>query len=493
MFRWRLLVFAVLGTTLFLMAVKKAATAAITWDEAFTFFEFIKTGELYPGAGGGMAANNHLLNTWMSYLFTSILGTNELTLRLGNLLFYAFYLAATVWMALHTKSFTASFTVFAALNFNPYLFDFFCLSRGYGIAHSCLLLNIIFIYRYYQTGYSVWLKRMILSAMAGMLAGAMLLPAFSLLYGAVFFLMPMTGENTEKSNMSWKHRITSSLNRIPLNYHIIFVLSVAVGAAYLILLQKFNAFLFGGHNGIFSNMILSVISNSGYNSEYKWLMYAAGISVFIISMLLMLVTLRKSKKHYPSAEDKTVLTLIFTIVAIFLTSGMMHYLFSTPIPSERTALYLYLLFALTISLSLIRNENQHCVIKPACLIAGLLLTMHFVSCYNFKTFRDWQPDADAPLMINDLKNADFIDKKMAWPTIASLELEMPLKFYIEKSDELKSKISISRISDQPGKADICFLDRTDFELYGHLLLDKQWQKISYPQGGHLLYRIVSEQ
>lgn len=492
MSQWRLLIIILLGTILFLLAILKASTAAITWDEAFTYLEFIKTGKLYPGAGGGMAANNHLLNTWISFAFTEIFGANEFTLRFGNILFYAVYLVASGWLALRSSNLSVSLAVFFLFNLNPYLFDFFCLSRGYGMAHTCLLLSIVFIFSFFRTEKNKWLIWMIFSALAGMLAGTMLLPAFGMLYAIVFFVFPFL--QSDRSQLrSWFDAIYSSLKRIPAVVHGIYVIALLTGAAYLILLQKFNAYLFGGTSGIADDMFLSIIINSKYHSAIPEIFYATASGVLILVVAITVVIYKKRYGFIYSAEGKTAMVLILTFAGIVFSSGIMHFVFSTPLPAERTALYLYVIFAATITFLLTFETRREFLFRIICLGVAILLTTHFVFVFSLKTFYEWRTDADAPLMIHELSFDYFSKKNEPVQAVASLELELPLKFYLEKSTELNKKINLQRISNRVGEPEIYFLDSNDSGIADTLAKDKGWSKTCFPQGGVLVLKPVSGQ
>lgn len=486
MSRWRLLVFTVFSSLLFLMAIKKAATASITWDEAFTYFEFIKTGHILPGAGGGMAANNHLLNTWLSCVFTFLFGADEFTLRLGNLLFYAVYLSATSWLALRSENVAISFAVFALLNLNPYLFDFFCLSRGYGIAHSCLMLCIVFLYSYLRTHESQWLKWMLFSSMAGMLAGAMLLPAFGLLYAIVFFIEPLLRKNRSVMKIQIT-ALQNSINRIPVYVHLIFVSAWMAGLAYLILLQRCNAYLFGGQRGLVNDTILSLIRNSNYLSEYSMVFCFICLSVLLIILLLSVRILRNAYRHSEPAHGKTAWVLMLTFLGIILFSGILFYLFSTPLPAERTALYLYIICMSAISIVLLAEKEKSLLMNSACTLTGILMMVHFISTLNFKSFHDWRADADAPLMIHDLSKISLIQKNETLRSSASLELELPIRFYVEKNLRWKNRLTVTRKSYPLKDSDIYFLEKRDSAISDSLKWEDGWISISYPEGGTMIY------
>lgn len=485
---WRWPLFLVFCITLFLLALKKAVFAAITWDEAFTYLEFIKTARLYPGAGGGMAANNHLLNTWISFLSTKLFGVSELTLRLGNLLFLAVYLVASSWLAFRSGNFLVSLTIFSLLNLNPYLFDFFTLSRGYGMAHSCLLLSIICLFKFNDSGQNIWLKLMLLISITGILAGAMLLPAFGLLYAAAFLIIPLVYKNGLQQPASWKQQVISAFKQIPLYMHLVYLASMLFVMIYLLLLQKFNAFLFGGNKGVIADTIFSVLKNSVYHSKFPFLFYAPLLMMTLLILKLKLSGEKIKVTDTSLAISKTIFAVFFTVTGVLILSGLLFWVLGTPLPSERTALYLYVLFAVLISLVLIKAGSQNFFYQSVCMISVSLLVLHFALTFNFKTYHDWKPDADASLMVNDLTQIIPEQHDVKIFSLASLELEMPLKFYLDKNDDLKNRLIISRISKPLKNADLYFLDRSDLHLSSTYLQKKDWARKIYPQGCELIYR-----
>ena len=129
------------GAVLMVIALVRAASVSMTWDEARTInqytryiFDFLKID----------VANNHMLNTFLIYLNGQIWGVdyNEFIIRLPSLLFYVLYLI----MAYQTGNlFRWRYLVFSLLVFNPYLSEFFSLARGYGMA-AALLLTGLYVY-----------------------------------------------------------------------------------------------------------------------------------------------------------------------------------------------------------------------------------------------------------------------------------------------------------------------------------------------------------
>ena len=59
-----------------------------THDEVATFFHYINSERFIPFVNAHWYANNHVLNTVLSFLTYKLFGASELSLRLPNLLFF---------------------------------------------------------------------------------------------------------------------------------------------------------------------------------------------------------------------------------------------------------------------------------------------------------------------------------------------------------------------------------------------------------------------
>src|SRR5262249_21108054 len=71
-----------------------------------------------------------------------LFGNTELSLRLPTLFGYLLYLGGGVWLLMRLQNVWLSIAGFLLLNLNPFLLDFFFLSRGYGLALGFLMLSL---------------------------------------------------------------------------------------------------------------------------------------------------------------------------------------------------------------------------------------------------------------------------------------------------------------------------------------------------------------
>ena len=82
----------VLGSLLFCFTATKAYLLSVTWDEAYSYTEYVRRGITFPTKFESMSANNHLLLTWMDVVLVKIFGLSEIVLRLPALMAHLIFL-----------------------------------------------------------------------------------------------------------------------------------------------------------------------------------------------------------------------------------------------------------------------------------------------------------------------------------------------------------------------------------------------------------------
>jgi hypothetical protein len=131
---------------LFGFAVVRAVRVPLTYDEAATFFRFISTHPLTIFDFD--VSTNHFLNTLLTKISYLVFGDSELALRLPNLAGYALYLYFSALVVRRLSSRAVGLGAFVLLNVNPYLVDYFALSRGYGLSLGLLMGAMHFFFSF---------------------------------------------------------------------------------------------------------------------------------------------------------------------------------------------------------------------------------------------------------------------------------------------------------------------------------------------------------
>ncbi len=132
------------------LAIAKALRIPVTYDESGQILYYAKRSVYDIFMFTNPWPTNHILNSLLIKLFTSIFGDHLIVERLPNLLAYClFYYYTYRWSTLlfAKKTFGLVFTVAILLLIN-FSFDFYSLARGYGLALSFQLASMYHLYRY---------------------------------------------------------------------------------------------------------------------------------------------------------------------------------------------------------------------------------------------------------------------------------------------------------------------------------------------------------
>ena len=131
---WGLLFLAALAVSL---VIVRACLQPVTIDEADSFILF--GGQSWP-AQWYPSSGNHVLNTLLERLTTTIFGINELSLRMPAIVGAGIYAGAALYLCSRlTTRVLLRVPLFVALVFNPMILDYLVAARGYSLASGFLL------------------------------------------------------------------------------------------------------------------------------------------------------------------------------------------------------------------------------------------------------------------------------------------------------------------------------------------------------------------
>jgi hypothetical protein len=178
-------------------AAVRAARVPLTYDEAAAYLRYVDTE--YPSVFNTSflsvfsfeVATNHFLNTLLTKAFSLAAGGSEFVLRVPNLIGYAMYIGFSLLILFGFTRRAIAFAGFMLLNLNPYVLDFFTLSRGYGLSLGFLMAALFFLLRLVErlpTGgvASHDVSRTLLFACGAVMANFALLNVYLGIFGVVF-------------------------------------------------------------------------------------------------------------------------------------------------------------------------------------------------------------------------------------------------------------------------------------------------------------------
>jgi hypothetical protein len=123
--------------------VRRAVRVPLTYDEAASYLKFVRADAF--SLFNFTWATNHFLSTVLARLFCLAGGDNELMLRMPSLIGYGVYVWFSVLILRGVSNRAIALAGLLLLNLNPYLLDYFALSRGYGLWFGLQMAMLYFL------------------------------------------------------------------------------------------------------------------------------------------------------------------------------------------------------------------------------------------------------------------------------------------------------------------------------------------------------------
>jgi hypothetical protein len=358
----------------FLWAVTRACVQSITIDEADTYLLFVAPSGPYHW---GASSNNHVLNSLLMRLFTSVFGVSHLSVRAPALLgttrcgTAAIYIVATYLICRKlTPMLHLQWPVFVCLVYNPFIFDYLVAARGYalalgflmcmfavaaygrlditacGLCSACAALSVAanfsfaFVCAFSMLAILVWAcKRTMGTRARAQLVIACVLPG---LLVSVFLTMPVV-LNWSKGQMSYgAHSLAEMFT------------TVADSSLCRLNSQIVNPMLYRPLEALQPWLLPVVLALSAW----QWVRYRPSVSTALLTVL------------------------IATIGAHWLLFKFFH----VPLPMERTAIWIVPLCVLSIGATAEKRR--------ALTMMVYVMSFYFLLSLRLDYFREWSWDQD---------------------------------------------------------------------------------------------------
>ena len=408
----------------------RAATSSFTHDESLSFAIFAWAPRW------GSSANNHLLNTWLMRLCSSLFGNAEISLRSPNIVAHAIYLISTLLLLKRLEQPFIQVLGFVLLTLNPFVLDFFSLARGYGLALAWLMLSLYLLARAHEEKPAG--RCAIYGFLSTLGAGLAVLSNFSFLT----YYVPMV------LVAAWVVASDRSYQRLSRDRVVVAAGLLGAGALFvcfplykLLLLRRAGELYFGGHTGFFSDTVEGLVRASAYSNTLPQPATAA-ISVVLIGIALAVLAVGAWRfRGHPEAS----LALVYgALLAGSAALPMVErYVFHVLWPIERAAVYyipLYVvavLFGVQLLAGLTNRRWGVTGILTLPALLAVLLCWQFVRHFDPHSYFDWaydRHDKDAIRLV-ERDRAKSETRSTVVRLGNSREMEPSLNFYrITRSD-----------------------------------------------------------
>ncbi|MBP6978643.1 MAG: hypothetical protein PHD61_10225 [Bacteroidales bacterium] len=375
--KWEKILFIAIGILLWIYIWLRAARVPLIYDEIATFFHYIHTDSFLPFRSH-LDANNHLLNSALSWISYKILGSSPLALRLPNILSFPLFLFF-VWKfarQIHLPMLRWIFILALLLTHN--FLEFFALTRGYGLSMALMLGACWYLYAL-RFGPSP--KYTILALVLGLLATAAnlnLVHTFILLQILLMAWFLTAGTRLQKFQIPRSKFQTNSKIQIPgprrfapqdkplpasrlplpspssprpsppslspfssllspLSSLFLGLLPTAFFIAYLLRLKTAGALYFGSSEGVFKTTFLSLYLLLFENGTLVFLYYAGAVFLAVLGIYLFINLSRKYRFGWLNPR----FIFIFLLMGNIFAAWLAHLIFDMNYHEARTALYMY--------------------------------------------------------------------------------------------------------------------------------------------------------
>jgi len=379
--------------------VSRAWIQSLTIDEADTYLVFVAR---TTPSHWVPAANNHVLNSLLMRLFTTVFGPSAFTMRLPALLGGLLYITSVLAVVRHISGgLLLRWSLTVCLIFSPFVMDYLVAARGYGLAVG-FLMGAVAIGVEHMTrapAASVEHESLAFAFVSGLLALSFCANfSFAIADGSIglaFFLW------------TW-----SSRGRAPIRQLIALTLP---GAAVAILIvgpvvaSWPTGELNWGAKSIAetcrSVMRASLFEPNPYFLN-SWVHFCfEHVRRFLFPLLGVAVTWRlaivirglgavRSNTGYCSIGLASVSA--GAAVATILVHVLLHRIWGVLLPLDRTALYLFPLFFLFAGSVASVGVSSRMGAASARAMTGMLLAFacYFLGCLRLTYFQEWEFDAD---------------------------------------------------------------------------------------------------
>jgi len=330
------LIFLAIFAVVWLYIWLRAWFVQFSIDEAATFFMYVQTGRFLP-PNAVVDANNHLLNSFLTWCAFNIFGPHPVALRLPNIL------AALVYFYF-TWKISATFSkkwiqwigviIFSGIHF---ILEFFSYARGYGLSMAFLMGSVYYTLQLiHEVKFSSAMKAFFMIVLS-------VLANFNLIFTGLSLISIITG-------LLWhKRKLFDRNEKIGIVVSSFFIVIPAF--AYIIFasfnIRSHDGFYYGSSDGFAAVTLKSLARMISGEFWQTFGLYAIFLSVFFIIMLV--VVWARNKANYRSFMPVSI--LLSLLIANWAGSMILHSVWKVNFQEDRAAMHLVLLFLLWILFS----------------------------------------------------------------------------------------------------------------------------------------------
>ncbi len=354
---------------LFIYLVMRSVLLPMQHDEVATFYFYVQRGVFLP-PNAHWDANNHLLNSFTSFVSYKLFGSEPWALRLPNIISFVLYFWSAWGIAKLLNKKLIQWAFFLSLVMAHYLFEYFNQTRGYGMSMAFFLFAIWCAIQFLQKQqFGVLLLTVFSLFFAASANLTLIIPSFLLIFYLLLSILFRAGITRRAILQTSVVTILMGLLFYPLVW-------------FTFELKKVGALYYGGKSGFwdYTGNTLSLYFTGFY---FPWMAVAFSILFFILIVFAFLLLFRLLKFTDLFSYNSFIFMWLFvgSIAAIFVV----RYLLDVNFPEDRAAIYLFPFFIGSIAFlindfSLLTKRNYALFAFPL-----LYFPLHFIASINTST------------------------------------------------------------------------------------------------------------
>lgn len=369
--KFLLLLFALLYVYLWMRAI----WVPVIHDEIASFYHYIQTGRFLPYSSE-WDANNHFLNSALTWLSYSTFGLSTWSLRLPNLLIAPLFFVAVYKIAKEIPNTWIRIMWIVTVCFNHFFIEFSALARGYGMSMAFIMAAVWLTIKVFNDNKISSYFGLGLMCLFALLSNLILI--YSVLILLVLLFVNAIIQNHENiKGFFYRTGLLTLFGVIPAFWAISYLFEL-----------KSKELLYYGIEGSFWHVTVETLVFNSIGGESQ-LAAAFVIFMLLIVLLAFFVMLLKAKSlsNILSAEFVFIL-LLFGNIGLFI---FQHFFLGLKYPEDRIGMFLipYFLGSFYFALSRLRYHFNKIHFRYL-VIPLFFIPISFVSSLNLTHVTYWE-------------------------------------------------------------------------------------------------------
>jgi hypothetical protein len=356
--------FIIVSVVVFIIVGIRCATVPFSHDETATFFYYIQSGDFLPYYAHN-DANNHVLNSCLSWICLKLSGDSPFSLRLPNLSALIVLIFATFRISRHLTHLHSKLVLLAGFLLSFHWLSFYSLCRGYGLSMSFLVLSISYLIEYFNSKEIKKLFLFYLFIQIAICANLILVIIGMALTFPIILFQFLNKELLKKPNI------------ITLLIHTMLIL---FWVKFSFFLQAGGQLYTGAGESYWRITFISLVELLSGTAN-KWMPFLMVFSFLVLIIAAITMNFKRIRTNFQQVFTPAPFYLLMLAGLIAAFYGMKIFLHIN-YPEDRTGLFFYVFFVLSVVFTMEQFSGTPVKVLAWFIVTGALI--HFTLNVNFR-------------------------------------------------------------------------------------------------------------